>query len=101
MVRENWSFKEISLEEWCRTWDARKTRLIVSKQQWEIQAGLNILGACLVNKAPNIREELNILAFKRRHVILNGGVMVFYEPRKKKLSLKKKKEKEEHFKEEY
>ena len=50
----------------------------------------HVLGAYLVNKAPNIREELNILAFKRRHVILNGGVMAFYEPRKK-IELKKKK----------
>lgn len=44
----------------------------------------HILGADLVNKAPNIKEELNTLAFKRKHVILSGGVMAFYEPRKKK-----------------
>lgn len=49
----------------------------------------NSLGADLVNKAPNIKEELNILAFKRKHVILSGGVIAFYGPRKKK---KKKKE---------
>ena len=51
----------------------------------------------MVNKAPNIREELNILAFKRRHVILNGGVMVFYEPRKKKIEFKKKKKRRRTF----
>lgn len=49
----------------------------------------HILGADLVNKAPNIKEELNTLAFKRKHVILSGGVMAFYEPRKKKIELEK------------
>ena len=52
----------------------------------------NILGADLVNKSPNIKEELNILAFKRKHVILSGGVIAFYGSRpkkKKKIELKK------------